>query len=78
MGNLEIGNWGVAVHDPRWERLRKAGSIDSNRSFKGRLDEFALIAQPLSAAEIRAIYEYGKPLAAGAVLAAGPHRAASP
>ena len=78
LGNLEIGNWGVSVQDPRWERLRMAGSTISNRSFKGRLDEFALIAQPLSPAEIRAIYDYGKPLAAGAVLAAGPARVSSP
>ena len=60
LGDLEIGNWGVRTDDPHWTRLVKAGSGDPDRSFKGRLDEFALFSAPLSPSEIRHIYDYGK------------------
>lgn len=63
LGNLEIGNWGIRPDDPRWERLKRAGSVITERGFKGRLDEFALFAAPLPAAEIRALYDAGKPAA---------------
>ena len=43
-----------------------------NRSFKGRLDEFALFDAPLPVETIRAIYHYGKPAAADLQLAAAP------
>jgi hypothetical protein len=63
LGNLEIGNWGIRADAPRWARLKQAGSVITERSFKGRLDEFALFSAPLSPAEIRALYDAGKPVA---------------
>jgi hypothetical protein len=72
LDNIEIGNWGVRGDDPRWARLQKAGSLALNRSFKGRMDEFALLATALSAEEILAIYEYGKPAASDLQVAGQP------
>jgi hypothetical protein len=74
LGDIEIGNWGVRADDPRWARLQQAGSLILDRSLKGRLDEFALFSTALSAEEIRAIYEYGKPASFALQLAGLPQR----
>jgi len=50
IGAAEIGNW--VPQDLREYRIR---------SLNGRIDEFALFSEPLSADEIKAIYESGKP-----------------
>jgi hypothetical protein len=72
LGNFEIGNWGVRADDPRWARLKQAGSVILNRSFKGRIDEFALFTAPLSAEEIHKIYDHGKPVSSAMQVAALP------
>jgi hypothetical protein len=72
LGNFEIGNWGVRADDPRWARLKQAGSIILNRSFKGRIDELALFTAPLSAEEIHKIYDHGKPVSSAMQVAALP------
>jgi ferric-dicitrate binding protein FerR (iron transport regulator) len=74
LGDIEIGNWGVRADDPRWTRLQQAGSLILNRSFKGRLDEFALFSTALSPEEIRAIYEFGKPASFAVQLAGSPEK----
>jgi hypothetical protein len=74
LGDIEIGNWGVRADDPRWARLQQAGSQILNRSFKGRLDEFALFSTALSGEAIRAMYEYGKTASFSLQLAGTPPR----
>jgi len=52
IGNASICNWGQPERDePRF----------AIRNLNGSMDEFALFSQPLSADEIRDIYETGKP-----------------
>jgi hypothetical protein len=51
LGAMELGNW-----------TREAGSSrQSNRALSGAMDEFALLARPLSGGEIRVLYEVGRP-----------------
>jgi hypothetical protein len=49
LGAVELGNW--------------AGAKNRNaaRGFQGRMDEFALLARALTAEEVRALYESGRP-----------------
>lgn len=49
---MEIGNWTPQIGQP----------IEPTRNFNGRLDEFAVFGRSLSAEEIRALYEIGRPL----------------
>jgi hypothetical protein len=53
LGTVELGNWSPT-----------AKKMDANycvRDFHGRMDEFALLSRPLSAQEIRHLYELGRP-----------------
>ena len=52
IGNAEIGNWGY----PRPQSQPQ----DVVRNFNGRIDEFALFREALSAQEIQRLYEVGK------------------
>ncbi len=49
IGEADLSNWS----DPIWETAL--------RTLNGRIDEFAIFQEPLSAEEIRMIYENGKP-----------------
>jgi hypothetical protein len=49
IGSADLGNW----TDPIWAK--------SIRSLNGRIDEFAIYSEALTAEEIRVIYEQGKP-----------------
>lgn len=49
IGEADLGNWS----EPIWENVI--------RTLNGRIDEFAIYKAPLSAREIRAIYDNGKP-----------------
>jgi ferric-dicitrate binding protein FerR (iron transport regulator) len=51
IGNVEIGNWGRINDDPPPLNVR---------NFNGRIDEFALFREALSAEEIARLYESGK------------------
>jgi hypothetical protein len=51
IGPAEIGNWGVPL----------AGDKNPIRSFNGRFDEFIIFRAALTAAEVRQLYEAGKP-----------------
>jgi hypothetical protein len=53
IGNVEIGNWGRIVDPGDSPRLHV-------RNFNGRIDEFALFREVLSAEEIARLYEFGK------------------
>jgi hypothetical protein len=46
LGDVELGNWAALAH---------------SRGFHGRIDEFALLARALTAEEVRALYESGRP-----------------
>ena len=61
LGALELGNWTTSA--------TKGDANYRIRDFHGRMDEFALLSRPLSADEIRAQYELGKPREATAVAA---------
>lgn len=50
IGEADLGNWSK----PIWPDA-------AIRTLNGRIDEFAIFKEPLSAEEIRAIYEIGKP-----------------
>jgi hypothetical protein len=53
LGTLELGNWTPTS--------QKADANYRIRNFHGRMDEFALLSRPLSAKEIRQLYDAGKP-----------------
>ena len=53
-GACELGNWGL----PTIDRVLHASPI---RNLNGRLDEFAIYSAALTGAEVRAIYEAGRP-----------------
>jgi hypothetical protein len=50
-GNCELGNWGLPTEGHKFPI----------RNFNGRMDEFAIFHATLSAQEIKAIYESGRP-----------------
>jgi hypothetical protein len=50
-GPSELGNWGLPTLDHRFPI----------RNLNGRIDEFAIYSTALSAAEIRAMFEAGRP-----------------
>lgn len=60
LGDVEIGNWGVHVDDPRWAYLKNAGPDYLNRHWSGAIDEFALLARAMTAEEIREYYRRGR------------------
>ena len=53
IGPAEIGNWGQPFRNTPWFAVR---------NLNGTIDELAIFSQPLTAEEIRNIYEQGKPL----------------
>jgi Concanavalin A-like lectin/glucanases superfamily len=60
---LELGNWAPLLTPPpsrNERRLRERPSFQF-REFQGRIDEFMLLSRPLSADEIRRLYEAGRP-----------------
>jgi len=60
---VELGNWNPLLNpsSSREEtRLRQRRSYQF-REFQGRMDEFELWSRPLSADEIRRLYETGRP-----------------
>jgi hypothetical protein len=59
LGTLELGNWSPSA--------KKMDASYAVRDFHGRMDEFALLSRPLSAQEIRHLYELGRPRQAPAV-----------
>lgn len=65
--SVELGNWGIGPETERGRRLAGGGYLD--RSFVGRIDEFALYARALGAGEIRRLHRDGR-VAAEARLAA--------
>jgi Concanavalin A-like lectin/glucanases superfamily/FecR protein len=54
----EIGNWGVDVNSAMW---KNTGGGSARRSFRGAIDEFTVISQPLYEQEIHRLYEAGHP-----------------
>jgi hypothetical protein len=61
LGRVELGNWGATGQTPGMEWAAQKPAWFWNRGFKGRMDEFALLARALSADEIRKLYEQGRP-----------------
>jgi Concanavalin A-like lectin/glucanases superfamily len=59
-GTFEIGNWGVRANAPEWSWAPVRGPYDYVRNFHGPMDEFAILSNPLSAEEIRQLYERGR------------------
>jgi hypothetical protein len=59
---VEVGNWGVSpgstLRASRRVLKEPAGFV---RNLHGRVDEFAILSAPLSAAEIQRLYEIGRP-----------------
>lgn len=53
LGTMELGNWSPAS--------KRNDAEYRVRNFHGRMDEFALLSRPLSAEEIRRLYDLGKP-----------------
>ena len=49
MGMCEIGNWS------------NTSGADLIRSFNGAMDEFFILSRPLSAPEVEALYQSGRP-----------------
>lgn len=62
-GSLDIGNWPIKANEVlrasrAYLHSRREGY---NRSFRGRIDEFAMLSKALPASEIRQLYENGRP-----------------
>ena len=58
LGSVELGNWGIAPETERGRRLVGGGYLD--RSFVGKIDEFALFSRALSAQEIQRLFLQGR------------------
>jgi hypothetical protein len=59
---LELGNWEPLQGDlTKEERRQRQRPSYKYRELQGRMDEFALWSRPLSADEIRRLYDAGKP-----------------
>ena len=62
LDTVELGNWEPAQGNlSRGERRQRQRPSVAFREVQGRMDEFALWSRPLSADEIRKLYETGKP-----------------
>ena len=70
LGRVELGNWGATAQTPGLEWAEGKPAWFWNRGFKGRMDEFALLARALSADEIQKLYERGRPAGDVSILAA--------
>lgn len=57
----ELGNWAINPAEPKWAWFNQRVGDDYMSHFHGRMDEFALLAAPLDAAEVARLYEAGKP-----------------
>lgn len=60
LGRIELGNWGATGQTPGMEWAAAKPAWFWNRGFKGRMDEFALMARALTPDEIRKLYEQGR------------------
>ena len=58
LGSVELGNWGIAPETERGRRLAGGGYLD--RSFIGKIDEFALFSRALTAEEIYQLFLQGR------------------
>lgn len=58
LGSVELGNWGIAPDTEKGRRLADGGYLD--RSFVGKIDEFALFARVLSGEELRKLFLQGR------------------
>jgi hypothetical protein len=63
LDDVELGNWNPLLNPPpsASERKERQKASFKYREFHGRMDEFVLLSRPLSADEIRRLYEAGKP-----------------
>lgn len=61
LDTFEIGNWGVRSDDPRWNTSDREYQNDVRRNFDGCMDEFAILATPVSANDIEWLYRQGHP-----------------
>ena len=63
LDDVELGNWNPLLNPPATASERKERQRPSfkYREFHGRMDEFVLLSRPLSADEIRTLYDAGKP-----------------
>jgi hypothetical protein len=63
LDDVELGNWNPLLNPPATTAERKYRRRPSFavRNFHGSMDEFALWSRPLSADEIRKLYEAGRP-----------------
>jgi hypothetical protein len=59
LGALEIGNWGIQLDDPRWTWTKGHPEV-SQRNFRGRIDDFALLRRAMTAEEIRGYSRQGQ------------------
>jgi hypothetical protein len=57
---FEIGNWALRSGEQQRAGVVPRGAGDSARNFHGGIDELAIFSAPLSAEEIRRIYEQGQ------------------
>jgi hypothetical protein len=58
LGSVELGNWGIAPETEKGRRLAGGGYLD--RSFVGKIDEFALFSRALSSDEIQRLFLQGR------------------
>ena len=59
---VEIGNWGVRPGMPLRASATHVGEPQTFvRNLQGRVDDFAILSTPLSAAEIQRYYEASRP-----------------
>ena len=58
LGSVELGNWGIAPETEKGRRL--AGGAYLDRSFVGKIDEFALFSRALSGDEVQRMYWQGR------------------
>ena len=58
LGSLELGNWGVSPETDRGRRLAGGGYLD--RSFVGKIDEFALYGRALPVEDIQRLFLQGR------------------
>lgn len=60
-GTCELGNWAINPGESKWSWFNPRPGDDYMSHFHGRMDEFALLAIPLDAAEVARLYEAGRP-----------------
>jgi hypothetical protein len=60
LGAVELGNWGATSDQPDFQWAAKRGPDYFVRGFQGRIDEFAILARALSAAEVLNQFQIGQ------------------